>query len=629
LGPAAAPAGSGASAAPGAKPAAPDASSAKPDASSAQSDAPDASGAKTSAPEAAGAKPHAPEAPGAKPHAPEGSSAKASGQEAPGAKPHAPEAKPPSPETPDALRTPFDAEMDRSTKPHMPVAAPYPADVPEASAAEPAVPTKPAGVDDRPTSPAAIDAAPPTEDSLPRILETPPARPALKIGPAMARVQRAWDAAKENARAAYRRTSAWAAERRPAIEAAVEARRQWFLPLVAVAGLAIGIGIVALGISFVTWLWSPGHRGADGEAAAKTAANASASPSPEPAAPSANAAAPPAAAPPAACTVAGGPRSLAPKALVPAGVEVRALGDSLAIGFAASEHQGVALRVDPATLAAGTTTTTRSKSAVRRVTPAASTKDALGAILDTDRHGDALSGRRTVALDPAVQLGTADGALQWAKPNGGPAGKLWALDGDGDADAIRAATDDAPGERTLGIVFRRSNAVNVGLASGGDTLAPKGPLASFAGSGSAIGSPTIAVQDGVAIVAWADRASQDDPWKVRWVRFKEGDAPGQPAMFTPPGAREEQTMSPALVAVPGKRFLLVWTEGPQSRHGVRALTLSEDGTPIGEPLVVSADGVNAGQGQAAVTASGHGVIAFLESTDDGFGVTATPVHCGP
>jgi hypothetical protein len=115
---------------------------------------------------------------------------------------------------------------------------------------------------------------------------------------------------------------------------------------------------------------------------------------------------------------------------------------------------------------------------------------------------------------------------------------------------------------------------------------------------------------------------------VRWVRFKEGEAPGEPATFTPPaGGRGEQTMSPAVVAVPGKRFLLVWTEGPQSRHGVRALTIGEDGAPIGGPLVVSADGVNAGQGQAAVTPSGRGAIAFLQSTDDGFGVFAAPLTC--
>jgi hypothetical protein len=87
-------------------------------------------------------------------------------------------------------------------------------------------------------------------------------------------------------------------------------------------------------------------------------------------------------------------------------------------------------------------------------------------------------------------------------------------------------------------------------------------------------------------------------------------------------------MSPGLAAIPGRRFLLVWTEGPTSRHDVRALTLSADGAILGAPLNISSEGVNAGQGQASVTASGKGLVAFLESIDDGFQVLAAPIACG-
>jgi hypothetical protein len=71
----------------------------------------------------------------------------------------------------------------------------------------------------------------------------------------------------------------------------------------------------------------------------------------------------------------------------------------------------------------------------------------------------------------------------------------------------------------------------------------------------------------------------------------------------------------------------VWTEGPASGHDVRALTLGPDGAAIGAPLVISNVGVNAGQGQAAVAASGQGVVAFLESSGSGFQVVATPIAC--
>jgi hypothetical protein len=87
-------------------------------------------------------------------------------------------------------------------------------------------------------------------------------------------------------------------------------------------------------------------------------------------------------------------------------------------------------------------------------------------------------------------------------------------------------------------------------------------------------------------------------------------------------------MSPSVAALPGGRFLLVWTEGPTSEHEVRALTVASDGTPIGPPLAISTGGVNAGQGQAAVAASGKGAVAFLSSAGDRFEVSAAPIECG-
>jgi hypothetical protein len=88
-------------------------------------------------------------------------------------------------------------------------------------------------------------------------------------------------------------------------------------------------------------------------------------------------------------------------------------------------------------------------------------------------------------------------------------------------------------------------------------------------------------------------------------------------------------MSPAVTAVPGGRFLLVWTDGPASRHDVRALTLSHDGVPLGKPLDISNRSTNAGQGQAAVNAARQGLVAFLESADNGFRVVARAITCAP
>jgi hypothetical protein len=169
----------------------------------------------------------------------------------------------------------------------------------------------------------------------------------------------------------------------------------------------------------------------------------------------------------------------------------------------------------------------------------------------------------------------------------------------------------------------------MGAAEGSTAFASKGDLAHVDGLGPIVGSPAVAIANGIAMVAWADRVSADEPWHLRWTRFKTGAAPDQAAVFQPPaGGKGAQAMSPGLTALSGGRFLLVWTEGPTSAHDVRAQTLSADGHPIGAPLVVSSEGNNAGQGQAAVNASGQGIIAFLESRGDGFEVAAASIACG-
>jgi hypothetical protein len=116
---------------------------------------------------------------------------------------------------------------------------------------------------------------------------------------------------------------------------------------------------------------------------------------------------------------------------------------------------------------------------------------------------------------------------------------------------------------------------------------------------------------------------------LRYVRFKAGEAPGDPVAFTlPPDGAGSQAMSPGVTGLPGGRFLLVWTEGPEGKHQVRAQTLKDSGDPIGDAMTVSADGVNAGQPQAASTADGRGVVAFLAAASGkAFDMIAVPVAC--
>ncbi len=87
-------------------------------------------------------------------------------------------------------------------------------------------------------------------------------------------------------------------------------------------------------------------------------------------------------------------------------------------------------------------------------------------------------------------------------------------------------------------------------------------------------------------------------------------------------------MSPGLTGLSGGRFLLAWTEGPVASHQVRAATLGEGGEILGSPLTISADGVNAGQGQVALLPDGKGLVVYHASPSGSTAqVVATPIAC--
>jgi hypothetical protein len=396
-------------------------------------------------------------------------------------------------------------------------------------------------------------------------------------------------------------------------------RPRWFLPVIAASGLVAGVGLVVL--------IAGGGQG-DRDRVSPSGSTAGATPSAGPAAAGAGAAPAPAAPALRPCTIAGTPQAIGPNATLAAGVEARPFGDDVALGFATGEHDATAVRVDAASLAATDTASGHSTDPIRRVRPIAGAKGSISVAIDTDRKGDALRGRRALPFDPPLQVGQSGADMAWAHFGRAPSGKLWPIDGDDGVEALRGASEGAPGDTTTTITFRHGDAIWMGSLTGYKALSTKGDLARINGLGGTVGSPAIALNDGVAIVAWADRASADAPWQIRWVRFKAGEAPGSPNAFTPPGSSAGvHAMSPALTSVPGGRFLLVWTEGPTSHHRVRALTLSSDGTPVGGALEISEDGINAGQGQAAVNAAGKGLVAFLASVDSGFQVKARSIAC--
>jgi hypothetical protein len=329
------------------------------------------------------------------------------------------------------------------------------------------------------------------------------------------------------------------------------------------------------------------------------------------------------------CAVAGAARVVAPVALVTAGVEARPFGDGVALGFAPADHEATAVRIDLHSLATIASARAHSAEPIRRVRAALAKNDTLGVAVDADASHDRVRGRGTLPLDPPLQAGALGNDLVWTRADEPPAGKLWSVDQSlEDLDALRGASETAASGTTTAIAFRRGSSIWMGVVSGNDALTPRGALSHVEGLGYKIGSPAVAIGEGVVMVAWADRPSSDEPWRVRIAYMKAGDPPGQPVTFSPPpGGPGGHVMSPALAALPGGRFLLVWTEGPASRQRVRGFTLTGTGQPVGAPLEITNEGVNSGQGQVAVTAA-RGVVAFLAATENGFELAVRPIACG-
>ncbi len=391
---------------------------------------------------------------------------------------------------------------------------------------------------------------------------------------------------------------------------------RWVLPVVAGTSAFVVLILFAAGIRAIA------NAGSSGSSAASASASSAATrptPSSEPTA-SATVVAP-APARPMQCTTAGAPRTVAPKALVASGVEVADVGGKIALGFAAAPKEATLEILDAATVASLGSLHLPEPARVRRVVGLDANKMAV----DLDRKGDPLQGRRTLRAATPIDLGaTADG-LAWAPLASDKWVKLWSLPTpDEPVEALRG--EPLPNDAGFAVAFRHAGAIWFG-AFGGTPPAPLGGLLHVDGLGPKIGSPAIAASGDRIMVAWADRASKEDPWSVRYAFFHPSDASAQAKTFSLEGGAPERAMSPALASLGAGRFLFVWTTCPEGGCQVRGVVFDADGS-TSAPFTASTDGVNAGQGQAAVLPDGRGVVAFLAAAGRHvFEVHAAPIHC--
>lgn len=260
------------------------------------------------------------------------------------------------------------------------------------------------------------------------------------------------------------------------------------------------------------------------------------------------------------------------------------------VGFAASTNDAVGLEVDLATLA--TKQRLRQSSAARLTGVVPLTGE--GPVrFQLDTVDDVLGFSRTIDAKPSFVVGASN--EDFARQSGGATQVLWKGGGGTRLTEPRIAKFDGYGQV---VTFRQggqTGRIRVGW------LNEEGKRGSDLGavevSASHVGTPMVAANDRAALVAFAAKATPDSYWRVYLASVDPAKSPGPAAGFRiPPGGPGAEAISPGAAGLAGGRWLVQWTEGSSGNRVVRLQTLAHDLIPVGDPIDVSPEGANAGQG---------------------------------
>lgn len=265
-------------------------------------------------------------------------------------------------------------------------------------------------------------------------------------------------------------------------------------------------------------------------------------------------------------------------------------GEKTAVGFAAGPREGVGLVVDPTTLAANERFRESSGANLTGVVPLV-TGGKLSFQLDSS--DDALAFARTINADPSFSVGVKGADFSIAR--GGNVTPIWPGGGAKRITEPRVASIPDVGHV---VTFReggQSGAIRVGwMDEQGKALTELGTVKV---DGSHVGTPMVTANDRDVLVVFAAKATEDSYWRVQLASAPHGENPVQSASFRiPPGGPGAEAISPAAAGLSGGRWLIQWTEGSAGTRQVRAQTLAHDLIPIGDPMTLSPEGANAGQG---------------------------------
>jgi len=300
---------------------------------------------------------------------------------------------------------------------------------------------------------------------------------------------------------------------------------------------------------------------------------------------------------------------------------------TLELGYAVSSDHARGLEVNPKTGKA-TELFTREEDdgrKISRVTPLGSAQG--GFFVSSKAEDDEEANNATtlpVAATPPFYLTIADQKVSLSDAADAAGDELWSTNSAEPVSAVRALS--APGTG-FGLTFRQDGAI--WSAWLGADRKPVGELTHIAGSGGKVGRPKSGWNTKEFAIIFADKPEDAERWQIRVGHAPSGSLPTDTVTLElPEGGPGGDAFAPDIVGLHDGRWLVMWTEGPgPGKRAVRAQTLTEDFTPIGDPIALSPPAGSFGQAVLGVVGT-YTTVVFLSQGDEGFELWGAVLQCG-
>ena len=210
----------------------------------------------------------------------------------------------------------------------------------------------------------------------------------------------------------------------------------------------------------------------------------------------------------------------------------------------------------------------------------------------------------------------------------GTSAEVFHLDGEGDVSApqVLATRPTGGADQSYFLSFRRGSHVYGGFF--GSTFAPIGALTAVPGSGGKMGKPKAGFNGDEVAYVFADMPEGSKNWQVRLGHAKVGASVEATAVVElPEGGPGGDHISPDIVGLEDGRWLLMWTEGSSGQRAIRAITLTRDFQPIGDPIALSPPAGDFGQASLGVVGT-YTTVVFLQRGEDAFEMWGAVLQCG-